>query len=169
MATITRDQVETMSGPELVAAYKSITGIEVARFASREKGVARVLAALAGQGEVRARKRLGKGERPATPAPAPVPEPAAPSPQQPAEALAARAKRIDWSAKPTIKPHRPGTKRACVIGLLKRPEGATWEEVMQATGWDRRTAYEGVKLVHSYLGYGIREDGEGRMRIVCGI
>ena len=34
---------------------------------------------------------------------------------------------------------RPGSKQAKVIDLLKRPEGATVVEVMEATGWQAHT------------------------------
>jgi CTP:molybdopterin cytidylyltransferase MocA len=30
---------------------------------------------------------------------------------------------------------RPGTKKLAVLALLRRPEGATLSELMQATGW----------------------------------
>lgn len=61
------------------------------------------------------------------------------------------------------KQYRPGTKRAQTIDLLSRPEGATVEEVMEATGWPYATALEGIKLVHTYVGYGLREDDDSRI------
>lgn len=65
-----------------------------------------------------------------------------------------------------VRSHRPGTKRATTIDLLSREEGATVEEVMEATGWSYRTALEGIKLIHSYLGYGLREDDDSRIYLV---
>jgi predicted HTH transcriptional regulator len=35
---------------------------------------------------------------------------------------------------------RDGTKQAQVIDLLKRPEGATLQHIMEATGWQMHTA-----------------------------
>ena len=41
---------------------------------------------------------------------------------------------------PTTKPTpRAGTKQAQMIELLKRPEGATVEQIAEATGWQRHT------------------------------
>jgi hypothetical protein len=39
-------------------------------------------------------------------------------------------------AKPKI---RPGTKQAKMIDLMKRPEGATVEQIAKATGWQHHT------------------------------
>lgn len=35
----------------------------------------------------------------------------------------------------------PTTKLEALIGLLKRPKGATLEEMMQATGWQRHSIH----------------------------
>lgn len=72
-------------------------------------------------------------------------------------------KPFEFPAMKEIKSHRPGTKRAKTIELLSRKEGASIEEVMDANGWDKPTALEGVKLLHSYLGYGLTEDEEQRI------
>jgi len=40
------------------------------------------------------------------------------------------------AAKPTV---RPGTKQAQMIDLMKRPEGATVEQIAEATGWQHHT------------------------------
>jgi hypothetical protein len=42
----------------------------------------------------------------------------------------------DPSAKPTP---RPGTKQSKMIEMLKRPEGATVEQIAEATGWQHHT------------------------------
>jgi hypothetical protein len=38
-----------------------------------------------------------------------------------------------------FKPIRAGTKKAMIIGMMQRLEGATIDEVVSATGWTRRT------------------------------
>ena len=73
-----------------------------------------------------------------------------PEPAQAAEAPAAakrkaKAKPASKTAKPAKaapadKPTpRTGTKQALLIELLKRPEGATVEQIAQATGWQHHT------------------------------
>lgn len=43
-------------------------------------------------------------------------------------------------AKPEIQPkQREGTKQSTLIELLKRPEGASLAEMVQATGWQQHT------------------------------
>src|SRR5947209_1561653 len=39
------------------------------------------------------------------------------------------------SAEPGRRPERAGTKQAQVIALLQRPEGATIQQIAEATGW----------------------------------
>jgi hypothetical protein len=44
------------------------------------------------------------------------------------------------AGEPTAKPTpRAGTKQALMIDLLKRPEGATVEQIAAATGWQHHT------------------------------
>jgi predicted HTH transcriptional regulator len=44
------------------------------------------------------------------------------------------------AGEPTTKPTpRTGTKQAQMIELLKRPEGATVEQIAEATGWQHHT------------------------------
>lgn len=78
-----------------------------------------------------------------------------------------RRKRFVLPPKGEIKKHREETKRAKVVEMLGTGKGATFEQVMEATGWDRRTAYEGIKLVHAHLGYGLQEDEDtGLIKLV---
>lgn len=66
-------------------------------------------------------------------------------------------KPMSWPAKGEVRDHRPGTKRAKVVEMLTRPEGATFEDIKAACGWNDIQAYEGIKLIHGYLRYGIKE------------
>ena len=60
------------------------------------------------------------------PTPAPQAAPAAPGKtKRTKEAMASDA----------AKPAREGSKKAIVLELLRRPEGATLQEIMSATGW----------------------------------
>ena len=57
----------------------------------------------------------------------PAPRPASPTPTSPAP-------------QPTATPlTREGTKQATLIGLLRRPEGATLGQMVEATGWQSHT------------------------------
>lgn len=77
-----------------------------------------------------------------------------------------RGFRFVFPKKDEIKECRAGTKRAQVVELLSRPDGATLEEIMAETGWSQKDAYEGTRLVHFYLGYGMKQDENGRVRLV---
>ena len=66
-------------------------------------------------------KRKGEGKAKANKAAPPTSEPEA-------------------AGEPTAKPTpRAGTKQALMIDLLKRPEGATVEQIAEATGWQHHT------------------------------
>lgn len=67
---------------------------------------------------------------------------------------------FNMAPKSEVKTPRGGTKRATVVHLVTREGGATLEEIMQETGWEKKTAYEGVRLVNQYVGYGLRTDPE---------
>jgi hypothetical protein len=63
------------------------------------------------------------------------------------------------------KRHAEGTKRALVVRLLTRAEGATFLEVQEAIAgafpggaWDDRTCTEGIRLISTALGYRLEED-----------
>lgn len=73
-----------------------------------------------------------------------------------------------------IKPVRPGTHRATLLTLFSSTNGATFEEAMAATwGTDpnmdeetqRKTTYEGIRLLHYYVGWGMSQDAEGRIKV----
>jgi hypothetical protein len=70
-------------------------------------------------------------------------EPATPEPAAEAAAPARRKARVKAKpakAAPAEKPTpRTGTKQAQMIELLKRPEGATVEQIAAATGWQHHT------------------------------
>jgi hypothetical protein len=75
-------------------------------------------------------------QEPATPEPAaePAAEAAPPAKRR------AKAKTKPTKAAPADKPTpRAGTKQAQMIELLKRPEGATVEQIAAATGWQHHT------------------------------
>lgn len=62
---------------------------------------------------------------------------------------------------------RPGTKKALLIDLLSRPEGATFEECREATGWQGyKQLYESIHVLNAVLGYGLTEGEDGRIRLV---
>ena len=74
----------------------------------------------------------------ATTAEAETPSGEAPAPEEPAPAAAEPAMSAD--TEPVAKPTpRAGTKQAQMIDLLKRPEGATVEQIAEATGWQHHT------------------------------
>lgn len=64
-----------------------------------------------------------------------------------------------------VRDPRPGTKRAELVKML-RGKGATVAQVMQRIGWTERLAYSNIRAMDR-LGYGIVEDGKGRIRLVA--
>lgn len=79
------------------------------------------------------------------------------------ERSAGRAK----TAEPGARPERAGTKQAQVIAMLKRPEGATIEQIVEATGWQSHTVRGAMAgALKKRLGLAITtEKVEGRGRV----
>lgn len=58
-----------------------------------------------------------------------------------------------------------GSKRLVAYQLLNSKEGATLEEVMAETGWNRRNSAEGVRLLNKHNGYALVQGEDGRIRL----
>ncbi len=88
-------------------------------------------------------------------------EPAAPTPPKAKNAATGR-----YTAKGPVK-RRTGTKQALLIKMLRRPDGATVDQIMEATGWQRHTvrgAFAGA--LKKKLGLTVTSDKvEGRERV----
>jgi hypothetical protein len=55
----------------------------------------------------------------------------------------------------SIRPVKPGTKRAQVVDLLRRPEGVSLEEIQEVGQWDQHTAKDCVRKINLSQGYEI--------------
>lgn len=67
-----------------------------------------------------------------------------------------------FEPKAEIKTHMEGTKRATILGMLMK--GTTFVEIVEATKWSPRVAMEGIRLIHAYLGYGLKESADGTIK-----
>lgn len=74
---------------------------------------------------------------------------------------------FNFPPRPPVRAYRQNTKRAALIALLNRPQGATFDEIMSGIGWAYKVAYENVKLLNDYVGFGLSEDDSGRIRITA--
>lgn len=147
------DDIEGLGGRELVTLHNELAakiGTKFTkRFSNRDNGIRRVTALFEQLGDSAPSISTGQNTKPAAGKIGDV----------------ARRKRFSIESRDKIKSHRAGTKRAKVIDLLSRDGGATIEDVMKANGWDYRTAFEGIKLVATYVGYGLTEDDEGNIEL----
>jgi hypothetical protein len=162
---------------KLVEVWNSFAGAppfadlkEVRRFTNRKSAVTRIWNAV---------QRLGKAledeQKVAAIAPAPVAKaakaivPAAVAPTAPAQASAKANAPKDAASKddaPAPK-HREGTRMATVIGLLERAGGATLEELMAETGWQKHSVRGFISTLGSKHGYEVvstrRESDKARV------
>ncbi len=109
--------LEMRNGDELVQLWNSFAGVTpfddlkpVKKFTDRKTAVARIWKAI---------QRLD----------------AAPAPQAPNVAPKANRSRQAAKAEGGATAAREGSKKALVLEMLRRPEGATLQEIMSATGW----------------------------------
>jgi hypothetical protein len=85
--------------------------------------------------------RIWKAIQALTPAPAPQTPPAAPRKAKAAKAATAK------DATPTT---RDGSKKAIVLDMLKRPDGASLKDIMDATSWQAH--YADVRIMPTCVG-----------------
>lgn len=144
----TTEQVESMTGPELVAAYNTLRPKKtVRRFASRTDGVRRVLAALEG---------ATTSEKPS------VPEGDAGAKVVTATGPRRRSGVLRISAVEDGKPPRPGSKREAFVRLLLRAKGVTVAEARERFGWTERDVADAARLCARRHGIPVRRDADGK-------
>ena len=141
-STTTSEQLETLPTNEILAAYNKVTGKATTKFNTRSKGIAQTIKALASIAP-------GRGKNP------------------PTKPTGRKKSGMTFRMAPKTRQRatRNGTHRAKVLGMLKRDKGAKFTEVQEATGWNTKQAYEGIRLLNVYSGHGlwaetIRKDGK---------
>lgn len=60
---------------------------------------------------------------------------------KPTKAAPAVATKVKQKAAPSPASTESGSKLGIIVTLLKRPKGATIEEMMEATGWQRHSVH----------------------------
>ena len=164
MSTST-SQLEALSTKELVETYNKLAAKNkkpaVQKFSDRKTAIRRVAALMS-----------------ETPAPVVKETPAPVVKEKPERKI--RNFRFVFPAEDTIKNVRTGTNRHKLIEVLQTKNsegkvvGATFDELMAAT-WgqnknmspeiQRKTTYEGLRLLHYWVGYGMRQDEQGRITL----
>lgn len=155
------DDLKQFPSSALVAQYNSATGKSIKKFSDRATAEQKVFGILMKQDAddnaeavvVSAQQEIPDMdqnesvavEAEAAPAPAPAPG-------------SNRLVKFNLAGLEAVKACRPGTKRGIVVAMLRAEGGATFQEIMGATGWDKKTAYEGVRLINLYLGYELKTD-----------
>lgn len=74
------------------------------------------------------------------------------------------SKRPEGVTKKTVGEVRPGTKRAKLLELMLKPNGATFEELVSKSGFDRKNTSEAIRLINAQVGYIVKEDNNGRIK-----
>lgn len=188
VAVSTFEDLSAVDTAALLAFYNAETGKNTSKFASRAKGLMQVWALVEAKltqeanphaasnaliGEFMAREEAAAAApSPAleeAPAPAAEEAPsAAPAAEKAPKERKARGFRFKFMKRDEIKKVKEGSKRAVLLDLLKREGGATFDECMAATGWNRKDCYEGIRLLHYYVGYGLNQDEKtGKIWVVA--
>lgn len=154
--------IDQMSGADLVSTFNLVSANlgkgRVKRFADTAAGRRRLLGILTEyeQANSQDEQETAPPPPPAKPGSEPAPPPASDPPKQRAERKK-RGMRFVFPAEKEIKPVREGTARAKALAILLRDGGGTFADVQAATGWNEKQAYEGIRLLHYYSGYGLKE------------
>lgn len=180
------------TGPELLTTYNIIAeNLEmkkVRKFADKEAAVRRTWHALVEFDNVVKAEGSGEADEPAAPefpeaervAPKAAPKkPAAPKKAKVADGVT-RYKGSNFNFPlndpKEIKSVRANTNRGILVKMLTK--GATFEDCLAATNWGekrkdfndekaRKACYEAIRLIHTYVGYGMKQDAEtGIIRLI---
>lgn len=149
-------QCVNLKGQELVKVYNDLTGESVKKFSDRKTALRRIQQALQA---AEAKGDTAAPEAAKAPEGAAKPEATKKAPKTESEGEGKARKTFDLPAFQVIKPHREGTKRDVAVKLLLK--GATFEKIQEVNGWNRKDCYEGIRLLNTHLGYGLKEDDKG--------
>lgn len=166
VAVASFEDLSAVSNADLLGFYNVTTGKSTTKFASRDKGLKQVWALVEPMLLAEEASAQKQEEAPATakkdePTTAPKKEKAPKAERKP------RGFRFKFQKREEIKEVKAGSKREQLLNLLKQPGGATFEECMAATGWNRKDCYEAIRLLHYYVGYGLNMDEQtGKIWVV---
>lgn len=178
VAVASLEDLNAVSTADLLAFYNDATGKSTSKFASRVKGLTQawaliepMLNSMPDQPSEEAREKLTTAMEEANKVFEELPF----KPQEEAPAPAPSAKkegktrgfRFKFQKRDEIKSVKAGSKRAALLAALQAPGGATFEECMAVTGWNRKDCYEAIRLLHYYVGYGLNQDDQtGKIWVV---
>jgi hypothetical protein len=112
--------------PELAQIWNLLDGVKpVKRFMSRDIAVKRIWILIDRMNPLVPIEEAPKGKKRAAKAPA------AETPKVGKKKPAAKA--------PAAEPAKPGSKADIILGMIRRPDGATLDELMKAAGWQRHS------------------------------
>lgn len=153
--------IDQMTGPELLSLHNLVASNlgkgTTKRFSDTEAARRRTWAILQ-EYDKADQDDLGQGDKTETPAPTPAPTPSTPKAKVERKK---RGMRFVFPAESEQKPVREDSARGKALAVLTRKGGGTFAEVQAATGWSEKQAYEGIRLLHYYSGYGLAQEERG--------
>lgn len=152
----TQGQLKEVQTTDLLAAFNRLTGKSTKKFASRAKGEVQTFKAIeAARKDGKLGKAKAKAKGKATPG------------RNRALSFRLAPAKVDEQQVP-----RAGSTREKAFSLIRSAGdcGALFSKVMETTGWSRKDAYEGIRLINLHNGFGLWSDQVGeddyRIRIV---
>lgn len=82
------------------------------------------------------------------------------------EATEKKVKPFTWKNDKEVKLPHDKSKRKIAYDLIARPEGASYEELSEATGWNDTNVREGVRLLHKSNGVNLKMGLDGRIHLL---
>ena len=140
---MTKAELEKLPTNEILAIFNKATGRSTKKFSSRVNGIVQTVRALGQAKSAPKGKPKNKAWR--------------------SSGMSFRlAPRPDEQKTP-----RKDTKRALVLAMISKSEGARFSAIRKACGWSLKDAYEGVRLLNVFCGFGLwhEEECEGDYRI----
>lgn len=150
----TQGQLKEVPTTDLLAAFNRLTGKSTKKFASRAKGEVQTFKAIQ---TAREEGRLGKAK--------------GKSKGTPGRARALSFRLAPAKVEEQQVPRANSTReKAFAVIRAAGDRGALFSKVMETTGWSRKDAYEGIRLINLHNGFGLWSDQVGeddyRIRIV---
>lgn len=133
--------LERLTIPQLAALYYELTGRKVTRFKTKNEAICTVRPAVVKK-ILESKSRFSRGETPRH----------------------RKRKKYNLPAGNVLRNFRKGSQRAKIIDMLL--EGATFEEIQATFNLSYKNAYQNIRLLNTCVGFGLKEDENGVIRIV---